>query len=536
MENKNIIIALVLMMVVWLGFTLFFPPQKPLETSGKVEKSLGDTPAERSLPEKRTLPPTEDSQLSTTSSENVEDIEITIENSFYEAVFSNTGARLKSLVLKNFSATSDPGSPKVSLVEAEEDQLATLRTTGSGDFLLPPDALYSVDAPEKSISLSDGETRNLIFQHRTPSGIVVEKIYTFYGDQYPFDLEIRVINQSSDTRKGSLEVSLVHPWNDEMAGKMYEHVGPTTFAGEEIHTVDVKDLDEAPENYSNQVVWTAFETKYFIGAVAPLEGASEKVQVRSAEASVENVMETPFLTLAPGESVDLKYFLYFGPRDLDILKSVNYQLSEAIDFGFFSPIARPLLHVLKFFYKFVGNYGVSIILLTVIIKLLFWPLTHKSYASMKNMQKLQPEMQKIREKFKNNREKMNKEIMELYKKHRVNPLGGCLPMVIQIPVFFALYKVLLGSIELRHAPFFLWITDLSAKDPYYVTPLIMGATMFLQQKMSPTTMDPAQAKIFMLMPVIFTVMFLNFPAGLVLYWLVNNLLTIAQQAYINRKH
>ena len=191
--------------------------------------------------------------------------------------------------------------------------------------------------------------------------------------------------------------------------------------------------------------------------------------------------------------------------------------------------------VLKFFYGFIGNYGFAVILLTVCIKLIFWPLTQKSYKSMKGMQKLQPEMKKMREKHGKDKQKLNQEMMSFYKDNKVNPLGGCLPMVIQIPVFFALYRVLLGSIELRHAPFMLWITDLSAKDPYYVTPLIMGVTMFLQQKMTPTNMDPTQAKIMLMMPVVFTFMFLNFPSGLVLYWLTNNLLTILQQYLIKRQ-
>jgi YidC/Oxa1 family membrane protein insertase len=210
-------------------------------------------------------------------------------------------------------------------------------------------------------------------------------------------------------------------------------------------------------------------------------------------------------------------------------------LSDAVDFGFFGFLARPLLHVLKFFYGFLHNYGLAIILLTVIIKLIFWPLTQKSYTSMKGMQKLQPQMQKLREKYKNDKQRLNVELMNLYKEHRVNPLGGCLPMLVQIPVFFALYKTLLISIELRHAPFFLWIADLSAKDPYYVTPLLMGASMFVQQKLTPSTMDPMQAKLFLAMPIVFTVLFLNFPAGLVLYWLVNNLLTIGQQYLIYRQ-
>ena len=207
---------------------------------------------------------------------------------------------------------------------------------------------------------------------------------------------------------------------------------------------------------------------------------------------------------------------------------------EAIDLGWYSILAKPLLSILKFFYSYTRNYGIAIILITIILKLLFFPLTQKSYKSMKEMQKLQPKMTELKEKHKNDRDAMNRAMMELYKTHKVNPMGGCLPMLVQIPVFFALYKALMFSIELRHAPFAFWITDLSAKDPYYITPVIMGVTMFIQQKMTPSNMDPVQAKMMLALPVVFTFMFLNFPSGLVLYWLVNNILTIAQQYYINK--
>jgi YidC/Oxa1 family membrane protein insertase len=195
----------------------------------------------------------------------------------------------------------------------------------------------------------------------------------------------------------------------------------------------------------------------------------------------------------------------------------------------------PLLVILKFLYGYVHNYGVAIIVLTALIKLLFWPLGNKSYRSMKEMQKLQPKLVALREKFKDDKARLGQETMALYKAHHVNPFGGCLPMVIQIPVFFGLYKTLLYAIELRQAPFFGWIQDLSAQDPYYITPLIMGATMFLQQKMSPPMGDPMQAKLMLWMPVIFTFLFLNFPAGLVVYWLFNNIFSIGQQYYINTR-
>jgi YidC/Oxa1 family membrane protein insertase len=207
---------------------------------------------------------------------------------------------------------------------------------------------------------------------------------------------------------------------------------------------------------------------------------------------------------------------------------------QSLDLGWFTVLAKPMLHALKFFYGYIPNFGIGIIIITVILKILFFPLTHKSYKSMKDMSKLQPKMVALKEKFRNDKDGLNKAVMELYREHKVNPLGGCLPMIVQIPVFFALYKALMFSIELRHAPFMLWITDLSDKDPYYITPLLMGVTMFIQQKMSPSNMDEMQQKIMLALPVVFTFMFLTFPSGLVLYWLVNNILTIGQQLYINK--
>ena len=197
-------------------------------------------------------------------------------------------------------------------------------------------------------------------------------------------------------------------------------------------------------------------------------------------------------------------------------------------------LAFPFLFLMQFLYQYVGNYGWVIIIITILTKIIFWPLGNKSYKSMKEMQKVQPKLTEIKERYKDDKQKMNAAVMELYKSHKINPLGGCLPVVIQIPVFIALYQLLSYAIELRHAPFFWWIQDLSAKDPYYITPIIMGATMLIQQKMSPPMGDPMQQKMMLLMPVVFTFLFLNFPSGLVIYWLINNVLSIGQQYYINK--
>lgn len=531
MENKNTLIALMLMLAVWFGFSFFMTPAPPSTETVQQESSVNAEaqPLDVTSPEVAVALPIESPPLRPDDSASTR--EIIVENDLYRAVFSTRGATLISFVTKDYRETSDPDSPQLSLVEG----VPTLITTGMEGFGFSDDLLFYLDSSSDNVSLSGEEKGQIRFFHQRADGLRLEKIYSFSGNKYPFQLRFAITNTSANSVRGRSSISLTTPWIKESKPDRLTFVGPVTFVDDDIQTDDPKDLLKEPRQYAEGVKWSAFESKYFIQAIVPLSASVAKVQIDQVSGMVRNIFESMTTELSVGQTLNQDFLLYFGPRDLDILNAVNYDLAKAIDFGFFTPIAKPLLYVLKFFYSFFGNYGVSIILLTVIIKLLFWPLTHKSYASMKDMQKLQPEMQKIREKFKNDRERQNRELMELYKTHRVNPLGGCLPMVVQIPVFFALYKTLMGAIELRQAPFALWITDLSLKDPYYVTPLIMGVTMFIQQRLTPSTMDPTQAKVFMLMPIIFTFLFLNFPSGLVLYWLVNNLLTILQQYIIHKK-
>ena len=533
MENKNILIAFVLMLAVWVGVNFLFPkPEAPPEQQAVVEsQSTEQTQASSTTTDLAVTPSLAGQVILVPQQER----ELVVKAGRYQAIFSSVGGRLKSLQLPGYSQTTAVDSPPVSLVDVTAPHLATLRTVGLGEFDIPAEGLYALSVDEETIILEAGEERQIVFSAISPRGLKVEKIYRLKGDSFDFDLQVRVTNLSSQTVRGATSLSLVQPWDESMKGNRYSFVGPAVYDGDKVHTHKVEDLAEESPVYGSGSVWTSFERKYFMSAVVALADAGEKFRIEKSGDLVENSIDTPYSVLAAGESVSSDYLCFFGPRDLDILEQVDHQLDKAIDFGFFEILARPLLTVLKFFYSYVGNWGVAIILLTCIIKLLFWPLTQKSYKSMKAMQALQPEMQKLREKFKNNKEQLNKEIMALYKTKRVNPMGGCLPMFVQIPVFFALYKVLLGTIALRHAPFAFWLQDLSVKDPYYITPIIMGVTMFFQQKMSPSTMDPAQAKIFMFMPLIFTFMFLNFPSGLVLYWMVNNLLTILQQWHVNRE-
>ena len=525
-ETRNLILALVLMTAVWFGFSLLFP-SKP---SVPVPETAAPAVATSAAPAQVNPAPTLAAQpLTATPVAPAREIEV--ETTLYRAVFTSAGAKLTGFELKRYFQAAGGAAPRVELVPRGQ---STLQTSAGGGLTLGVDASYLLDETRNRITLDAGGKETLTFRHVTSSGVEVLKSYTFHADSYTIDTTLTLRNAGNAPLTGTLDLVLSEAW-DASKKDSYSFSGPALLLGKDLEQVDVDDLAKGAKSFGPEATWTSLQSKYFIMAAVPLSGAAEKISVAHESGQLRSALQTPLLTLQGGERRQFDYQLFFGPKDPEQLKAAGHGLDLAINFGWFDLLAQPLFHVLTFFNGFVKNYGWSIILLTVILKLLFWPLTHKSYASMKAMQKLQPEMQKLRDKHKNDKERLNRELMELYKKHSVNPLGGCLPMLVQIPVFFALYKVLLEAIALRHAPFMLWITDLSAKDPYYITPLLMGASMFVQQKMTPTSMDPMQAKIFLFMPVIFTFLFLNFPSGLVIYWLVNNLLTIAQQLYINKR-
>ena len=328
----------------------------------------------------------------------------------------------------------------------------------------------------------------------------------------------------------------------------YNHIVPALL-------IDGKLVKEKPDKikdkleHKGNISWAALQDTYFAAMLIPTKAITSEVLItKQDEDRISVGLAAEAVALAPGVVVSQQFGLYAGPQNLEKLEALGVELEKIVDYVWFSILAKPIMQVLKFFHKFSGNYGVDIIILTIIIKMLFWPLTNASFKSMKDMQKIQPKISALRQKHKSDPQRLNREIMELYKKHKVNPVGGCLPMVLQIPIFFALYKALLISIELRHAPFFLWITDLAAAEPGWfglwqaptvwlelrTLPLLMGLTMFVQQKMTPAG-DPKQAKMMMMMPVFMTVIFYNMPTGLVLYFLLNNLLTIGQQYMINKK-
>ena len=445
--------------------------------------------------------------------------------------------------------TADPDSPLVDMIDMEKGAEPFLKldfdqgpNTGNKDHVYQVKETFLTLDPESS-------PRDLVFNTTTPNGVTIYQTFRIYPDRYPIDIIVNLSNQSANDIEGNLKATLRnYPPKDKKS--YYSFIGLALLLNEELETIAVKKIEE-DQIFSGRIGWVAYENDYFMSAIIPDEQKRASFQGRYLPSGLlEAVYVSPLTVLKAQQGLSAPFTIYLGPRDLTYLKPLQKKLELAINFGWTDIIAKPLLYTLRFFNQYVKNFGVSIILLTILIKILFWPLTHKSYKSMKEMQKLQPLMAKIREKYKNNKEQMNKELMGLYKTYKVNPMGGCLPMLIQMPVFFALFRILGSSTELRHAPFWLWINDLSAPDrlfhfsfqipfmsPPYGIPiltLLMGASMFLQQKMTPTPGDPSQAKIMMFLPIIFTFMFINFPSGLVLYWLTNNILSIGQQYRIKR--
>lgn len=523
--EKRVLIAVLLSIAVMYGYTIIFPQPKPLQQKSEVAQSAAVSPA---APTTIPAPPAP----AVPSQQSVPVKDITVENDVYTAVISTRDGAIKKITLKKYKDVAGAGGKEIILFDQSSTPGYNLSSRYPGYL---PDNDINFASNTDRLVLTGNESKSLELSFVAANGISVRKVYAFNGNSYPISVEQTVTNRSNQVLSGQIQLNLLHPSakpkNDDGRFEVY---GPVTFSDSGVVFDKIADLGKSEKSYSKGVKWSGFGDKYFLSAIIAKDASNSTVTLKEQNGILTQKFTNLKTDINPGQSAVFSCNLFFGPKDIDVLKSQSSQLEEAIDLGWFAALAKPLLHSLKLFYRYFHNYGFAIIIITVILKILFFPLTHKSYKSMKEMQKLQPKMQELKDKFKDDRDGLNRAVMELYKTHKVNPLGGCLPMVVQIPVFFGLYKALMFSIELRHAPFIFWLQDLSAKDPYYITPIIMGATMFIQQKMTPTNMDPVQAKMMLALPVVFTFMFLNFPSGLVLYWLVNNILTIAQQAYINR--
>lgn len=474
-----------------------------------------------------------------------------LETPLYRAQLLSPGGRLNSFQLKTFRQTVDAAAPPVEMISSQ----------GSGYLPLSVDLLHHqawqlstspfLGPATSELTLTpSANPEELSLSREIPGEVSLTKVFTFKPDSYVIDLDLRLKNLSLTPLTDQMGISFYfQPLVDLKNESSYNRSQLATGEKGSRTLFDLSDLQKTPRIFKPPLDWVGYGDNFFLQALIPLEEQGYEVIPRVLDAA-RGLMQVVYLTepfqLGGGQEKTFKLRLYIGPKELDHLDQAEHHLAAAVDYGWFWFLAKPAVYVMKWFYNYVHNYGVAIILLTILIKIIFWPLTQKSFQSMQAMKKIQPKIAQVREKYKDDREKLNQELMGLYKTYKVNPMGGCLPMLLQIPVFIALYNMLNAAVELRHEPFLWWINDLTAPDrldigipiPYLggipVLTLLMGASMFAQQKMTPSSGDPRQEQIMLLMPLIFTVFFINFPSGLVLYWLVNNILSIVQQYWINR--
>ncbi len=531
MENRNLILAMALSMIVILGWSflseeLGLTPPKPeisaTENSGQATQPAAPAPAANVPAAQPVSAPAQGKDL-------------VIETPLYKAVLYTGGGFLRSFELKHYKTSIDPSAALVNIISPEAAKSAPMGlllngisswTAGNwqleegGDLTLAP-------GTKGSVRLT-GEIENMR----------ISRLFIFNADTYTVEEKLEIASPVQRSVSLGLKVnatSLRNADEDRNITRIAELLG-----GSFKETESESDLKEGI-SASGDLGWGAIMSNYFIAAICPESNDfSLKGLLRDNVFSL--VMEKSGIAVEPGAPSPLNATYYFGPKKTSDLEKGPKDLFKALDYGMFTIVARPLIFLLKVFYQFVGNYGVAIILLTIVIKAILWPLSQKSYKSMNQMKKLQPLMAKLRDKYKDDKTELNKQMMQLYKTYKVNPMSGCLPILVQLPVFVGLYQGLLNAIELRQSSFItylpftdkIWLADLSVMDPYFITPLIMGATMLLMQKMTPNPGDPTQAKILMLMPVVFTAMFITFPSGLVVYWLTNNVLSIAQQWWMLR--
>ncbi|MDP3744905.1 MAG: membrane protein insertase YidC [Methylotenera sp.] len=460
---------------------------------------------------------------------------ISVTTDLYQADIETIGGDLRKLELLKHRASENESSNFVLLDDAAKPMLYVAQTGLIGADLPSHNATFTSIATSYKMPV-DKDTLEVRLNWEK-NGISVDKIYTFHRNKYVIDVTYEVKNGSVSAITPIVYYQIVHDSESNQGSKLMP-----TFTGGSYYTEVTKfkklafsDMVKEPLNITSNDGWVGLLQHYFVSAWIPKDGLARKFYTEKLSDDIYRIgSKSTLSTIEPGASLTVPARLFSGPQTKQDLSSTAPGLEYTVDYGWLTMVASPLFWLLSKIQSVVQNWGVAIILLTILIKAAFFKLSATSYRSMAQMRELAPRLQSMKEKFGDDRQKMQTAMMELYKKEKINPMGGCLPILVQIPVFIALYWVLLGSVELRHAPFFGWIKDLSAIDPYYILPVLMGASMIIQTRLNPKPTDPMQAKIMTWMPVVFSVFFFFFPAGLVLYWLVNNVLSIAQQWYINK--
>ena len=548
MDNPRLLLFIALSFVVllmWEAWQRDYGTRTPVESP--VSEAAAPAPADGSLPAED-LPIAADTASVADQAPKLSLDEALLKRSERVRVITDVldieidtvgGDLRRAVLLKYPIKASDPDTP----FELLNDRLPNIFVAQSG--LRTPDgeepthhARYTAEQSEYRLQAGQSEL-SIPLRWTSPQGVAVTKLYRLRPDSYVIDVEHQVRNGSAAEWRGRAYRQLQRTQIAEYGQSQFIHtyMGGVIYSPEEKYEkISFEDMVE--ENLSRSITdgWAAMIQHYFVAAWIPPASEPEQyyTKVLSGQRYVLGLIANP-VAVPPGDETVFTSRLYVGPKLQDTLGSVAPGLELTVDYGVLTVLAKPIFWLLEKIHSLTGNWGWSIILLTLVIKLAFYKLSETSYKSMANMRKLAPRLQALKERYGDDKQKLNHAMMDMYKKEKINPLGGCLPIVVQIPVFISLYWVLLESVELRQAPFMLWLNDLSSADPFYVLPLIMGVTMFIQQKLNPAPLDPVQAKVMMVLPVVFTVFFAFFPSGLVLYWVTNNTLSIAQQWVITKR-
>jgi YidC/Oxa1 family membrane protein insertase len=543
--EKRLILAIILSFLVLMGYQYFFvkpnkPPLNPVVPTGaapavSVPGTAGAIQEQQkaAAPEAKPAPaePAPPKDLSAVAGRAESDV--VVDTSLYRAVWSNKGGVLKSWKLKKHKNSMKEDLELVPALAGEIGRFPF--SLGLDDTALA--GLLNSSLFETSgagLDLADGAKGDLRFVFSDGTSVRAEKTFHFTGGSYALMTEIRVWKDGQPLSPSVLwgpGISNLTPVEAKQSFSASR--GSAVYTGGKVYRINERKYKPG-ENTYNFVDWAAYEENYFVAlfVLPPQKGKAAFLQEAGQIAGGQVPAYFVYVT-DPSQA-------YIGPKDAEALKAFGHDAKKVINFGTFGAISEILLVIVKFCHKIVPNWGVAIILLTILIKIIFFPLTYSSTKSMVKMADLQPKIKAIRAKYKKaksdigQRREMNEEMMRLYKEQGVNPAGGCLPLLIQLPIFWGVFRMLVVAVELRHAPFALWITDLSVKDPYYVTPVLMGITQYISQKMTPSSADPSQAKMMLIMPFVMTIFFMQFQSGLVLYWLTTNVLQIGQQALMNR--
>jgi len=534
--EKRLLLAIVLsFLVLFLWQAVFFKKEPPPEPISKPTMEIEQKSEASSLQKEGvTSPETIKSAEKIDFQPVYEQIEkqIVVDTSLYRAVWSNKGALLRSWKFKEFKDEDKEDLELISAHSEEIDKYPFLLSTGDSFFdNVINKAFYK--SSRKTLDLKEGRREELHFQYADGKGNRVEKTFTFKDGKYDVDINIEVWRNSQKIEPNIIwGPSIGNPSAVTQKQRFGRTRGISVYSGKKVlHQEERKyNVDNPGENTHYHIQWVGYEDQYFTALflTSPQEGSATFLR--------EEKNQVPYFFL----SVSSTEKAFIGPKQFDTLNTFGHETKKIIRFGLFGFIAEILYKAIKSTHKVFPNWGFCIIILTIIIKIICFPLTYSSTKSMAKMQEIQPKIKALRAKYKKakqdigQRRKMNEEMMKIYKEHGINPAGGCLPMLIQLPIFWGFFRLLVIAVEFRQSPFIFWIKDLSIKDPYYVTPILMGITQFISQKMTPTSAEPTQQKMMLIMPVIMTIFFMNFQSGLVLYWLTNNVLQIGQQYIMNR--